>query len=132
MASEETMIVAGLGFRRGTSAEALEMVISMALERARLGRGELDALATLAEKAEEPGLLEVSRVLALPVIACSPTAMLQVSDRTVTASARAQATVGVPSVAEAAALVGAGRSSMLRVARVSTDSATCAIAEGEG
>jgi cobalt-precorrin 5A hydrolase len=92
---------------------------------------ELAALATLAEKAGEPGLVEAARRLALPIIPCSREAMRQVADRIVTFSARAQAAVGLPSVAEAAALVAAGASSRLLLPRAATAAATCAIAEGD-
>ena len=90
----------------------------------------LAALATLAEKAGEPGLVEAARRLGLPVMPCSREAMAQVADRIVTFSARAQAALRLPSVAEAAALVAAGASSRLLLPRVATAAATCAIAEG--
>ncbi len=126
------MIVAGLGFRRGTPVEEIEAVIALALDRLGLAREGLDALATLSEKAGEPGLLEVSRRLGLPLVACSREAMKEAAERAVTLSTRAEAAVGVPSVAEAAALVAAGPSSALTLPRVATASATCAIAEGNG
>jgi cobalt-precorrin 5A hydrolase len=90
----------------------------------------LAALATLAEKAGEPGLVEAARRLALPIIPCSREAMREVADRIVTRSARALAAVGLPSVAEAAALIAAGASSRLLLPRVTAARATCAIAEG--
>lgn len=137
------MIVAGLGFRRGVMAEEIEAVIALALDRAgasihgsqtrhreAAGAGALDALATLADKAREPGLREAARRLSLPVLPCSREAMMAVQDRIVTFSARAEASVGLPSVAEAAALVAAGPSSVLLLPRVATANATCAIAGG--
>ena len=126
------MIVAGLGFRRGASAGEIEAVVALALDRLGLARERLDALATLAGKSEEAGLREAASRLALPVIACSREAMHSVADRIVTFSARVEAAVGVPSVAEGSALVAAGPSSTLRLPRVATASATCAIAEGSG
>jgi cobalt-precorrin 5A hydrolase len=126
------MIVAGLGFRRGTSCREIEAAVDLALLRLGLAREKLDALATLSGKTGEPGVQEVSRRLALPLIACTPEALREIEDRIVTVSARAEAAVGVPSVAEASALVAAGASSALRLPRVATASATCAIAEGNG
>jgi cobalt-precorrin 5A hydrolase len=138
------MIAAGLGFRRGVSAEEIEAALALALARLPRVSGESgtamtqgraaapNCLATLAEKADEPGLREAARRLSLPIVACSRVAMAEVADRIVTVSARAQASVGLPSVAEAAALVAAGGSSRLHVPRVATPHATCAIAEGDG
>lgn len=128
------MMVAGVGCRRGVSAEEIEAAIRVALARlAAAGETQtpcLGALATLAEKAGEPGLGEAARRLAVPLIACSPEEIRRVSDRVVTRSARVEAAVGVPSVAEAAALVAAGVGARLRVARVTAARVTCAIAEG--
>jgi cobalt-precorrin 5A hydrolase len=92
---------------------------------------ELSALATLAEKGGEPGFVEAARRLGLPIIPCSREAMAQVANRIATRSARAKAAVGLPSVAEAAALVAAGASSRLLLPRVATAAATCAIAGGD-
>jgi cobalt-precorrin 5A hydrolase len=124
------MIVAGVGFRRGTPAGEIEAVVALALERLGLAAERLDGLATLADKAGEAGLREASRRLSLPVAACTREAMLAVADRVATLSPRFEAAVGVPSVAEAAALVGAGPAAVLLLPRVATASATCAIAEG--
>jgi cobalt-precorrin 5A hydrolase len=126
------MMVAGIGCRRGTDAEEIEAVIKLALDRVDRSQQDLRALATLADKADEPGLREAARRLSLPLIACSAEAMRSVDDRITTISMRAKAVAGVPSVAEAAALVAAGAASQLLVARVATKRATCAIAEGEG
>src|SRR5688572_6163802 len=126
------MIVAGVGFRRGTPAGEIEAAVALALERLGLAAERLDALATLAEKAGEAGMQDTVRRLSLPMVACSRQAMLAVADRVATHSSRAEAAVGVPSVAEAAALVAAGPAAVLLLPRVATGSATCAIAEGRG
>jgi cobalt-precorrin 5A hydrolase len=126
------MIVAGVGFRRGTPAGEIEEVVALALERLGLGAGKLGALATLADKAGEAGMRDAARRLSLPVVACERDAMLAVADRVTAISPRAEAAVGVPSVAEAAALVAAGPSAVLLLPRVATASATCAIAGGGG
>jgi cobalt-precorrin 5A hydrolase len=126
------MMVAGIGCRRGTDAEEIEAVIKLALDRVDRSQQDLRALATLADKADEPGLREAARRLSLPLIACSAEAMRSVDDRITTISMRAKAVAGVSSVAEAAALVAAGGASQLLVARVATARATCALAEGMG
>jgi cobalt-precorrin 5A hydrolase len=123
-------MVAGLGCRRGTPADEIEAVIALALGRLEASAPGLEALATLAEKAEEPGLREIARRLALPLIQCSAEEMRGVEGRIWTVSARVKAATGLSSVAEAAALVAAGPFSRLRVPRVAIARATCAIAEG--
>jgi cobalt-precorrin 5A hydrolase len=132
MARGEIMRVAGLGCRRGTSPEEIEAVVALALEQPGSGGGALDALATWAEKAWEPGIIEAARRLALPLIACSAEDMRRAEPGVVTRSARAEAATGLPSVAETAALAAAGEAARLVVTRVATASATCAIAEGQG
>jgi cobalt-precorrin 5A hydrolase len=126
------MMVAGLGCRRGASAEEIEAAISLALGWLGAEAGSLDALATLAEKSAEPGLRETARRLALPLVACAAEDMRLALDRVSVLSPRAEQVTGLPSVAEAAALVAAGAGSRLRVPRVATARATCAIAEGGG
>jgi cobalt-precorrin 5A hydrolase len=123
------MIVAGIGCRRLTPPEEIEAVIALALDRLDLDARALDGLATLAERAEEPGMREAARRLALPLIACSGEALQHVASRIVTRSERVEAAIGLPSVAEAAALFAAGPHACLRLPRIATRRATCAIAE---
>jgi cobalt-precorrin 5A hydrolase len=132
VAGEQAMMVAGLGCRRGTPAEEIQVVIALALGRLDMGPASLSALATLAEKAGEPGLCEAARRLALPLLACPREAMRAIADGIATRSRHAEAATGLPSIAEAAALVAAGPFARLRLARVATARATCAIAEGRG
>jgi cobalt-precorrin 5A hydrolase len=126
------MMVAGIGCRRGTTREEIEAVIALALRRLGTPHPPLDALATLADKANEPGIQGAAHRLSLPLIACAAEDLRGVAGRIVTVSERAADAVGLPSVAEAAALVAAGAASRLRLPRVATARATCAIAEGEG
>jgi cobalt-precorrin 5A hydrolase len=126
------MRVAGIGCRRGASAEEIAAVIALALERLDMRARGLDAMATLAEKVAEPGIAEAARRLAVPLAACAPEDMRGVEDRIATRSRRVEQATGVASVAEAAALVAAGPGSRLIVPRIATARATCAIAEGPG
>lgn len=118
------MIVAGFGFRAGAGAASLRD----AFARAAQGRP-VAALATLADKADHPGLIEVAASLVLPVIAVSADAAA--ATETLTQSAAARRTRSTGSVAEAVALVAAGPGASLVGARcVSADRmATCALAE---
>ena len=117
------MIVAGFGFRREATLDAL----ADALARAG-GAAGVTHLATLASKA--PGLEVLARALGLPVIAVPAEALRGVE--TATRSDRVAAMFGTGSVAEAAALVAAGPGSRLLALRaVSADgTVTAAIAEG--
>ena len=126
------MRVAGIGCRRGASAQEIAAVIALTLERLESGARALDVMATLAEKAVEPGIAEAARRLDLPLMACAPEDMRSVEDRIATRSERVKQATGLPSVAEAAALFAAGPGSRLIVPRVATGRATCAIAEGPG
>ncbi|MDM7931409.1 cobalamin biosynthesis protein [Tabrizicola sp.] len=116
------MIVAGFGFRTGTSLAALRDALAQAG-----GVAGVTHLATLATKA--PDLAPLGQVLGLPVLALPAEALH--GQPTLTRSDRVRALYGTGSVAEAAALAAAGPGSKLRGPRaVSADgSATAAIAE---
>lgn len=118
------MIVAGFGFRSRVTLAALQD----ALQRAGGAEG-VTHLATLAEKAR--GLEPLGQILKLPVLALEAAALQD--QPTLTRSGRVQALHGTGSVAEAAALAGAGPGAKLRGPRaVSADgTATAAIAEGQ-
>ena len=126
------MIVAGIGFRRGTSAEEIERAVRLALHCFDLSAERLEAIATEAEKADEPGPPEAARRLAVPLVACTATDLAAVTERLLTPSNRVLEAKGVPSIAEASALVVAGRNGQLLGKRIATARATCAIASGDG
>jgi cobalt-precorrin 5A hydrolase len=132
MAGEEAVMVAGVGFRRGASAEEILAAVQLAVDAADLAGKSLDALATADFKAEEPGFRDAAGRLKIPLIGCATADLERVAEKTLTRSARVAAAVGVPSVAEAAALVAAGNNAKLLGARVATKTATCAIAIGAG
>jgi len=132
MAGEEAVIVAGIGFRRGTSAEEIERAVRLALHRFDLPAERLEAIATEVEKAAEPGPPEAARRLAVPLVACTATDLAAVAERLLTPSSRVLEAKGVPSIAEASALVAAGRNAQLLGERIATERATCAIASGDG
>lgn len=122
------MIVAGLGFRRGTSAPDICAVIAAALECHGLAQHDLMCLATEAAKAGEPGIKEAADRLSLPLIECALSDLRKASERTLTHSFRVEALKGVPSIAETAALVAAGCGARLLGPRIAHDRATCALA----
>ena len=126
------MIVAGVGFRRGTSADEIERVVRLALGLFELSAERLEAIATESAKAAEPGFPEVARRLSVQLVACTVADLDRVAGRVLTASKLVLEAKGLPSIAEASAIVVAGRNARLLGARVATECATCAIAMGEG
>jgi cobalt-precorrin 5A hydrolase len=132
MAGEKAMIVAGIGCRRGTPTEDIVNLVHAALAKFSVPHEKLDAIATEAEKANEHGIEDAARCLSVRLIACGIADLEQIADQVMTHSSRVQALKGVPSIAEASALVAAGRNARLLGPRVATDKVTCAIAIGEG
>ena len=125
----EAMIIAGVGCRRGAPAAAITAVIEAALARTGYGKGELGVIATAAAKRGEVGIGAAASALGVPLVFVPRGDLQSASARTVTRSARVAALVGVPSVAEAAALAAGGPAARLITARIACGGATCALAE---
>ncbi len=85
-------------------------------------------LATIEARGDEPGLRCAARLLDMPVIFLSLENLRARDKDVVTRSARVEEIFGVGSVAEAAALAGAGARSILLAPRVATARLACAIA----
>jgi cobalt-precorrin 5A hydrolase len=132
MAGAEIMIVAGIGCKRGTLSEDIVSLIIAVLASFGIARENLDAIATEASKADEGGIANAARSLSVPLVRCSIADLDRAADKIVTRSSRVQALKGVPSIAEASALVAAGHNARLLGARVATEKITCAIAISEG
>jgi len=125
------MIVAGLGFRKNASANAIAGIIADALAAVDIDAASLNALATASEKGFDAGFLETARRLRLRVILVGEAELAEAGKRALTSSERVLAEKGVPSVAEAAALAAAGSGARLLGPRVTNREAACAIAIGE-
>jgi cobalt-precorrin 5A hydrolase len=132
MASEEAMIVAGIGCGQGTPSADVVSLIFATLSSLGIAREDLSAIATETSKADECGIVDAARSLSVPVVRCPVADLGRVADRVITLSQRVQAIKGVPSIAEASALVAAGHNARLLGARVAANKVTCAIAVGEG
>jgi len=126
------MIVAGLGFRRHVAIAALTDALDAAIRACEAGMAKPAALATAADKASEPALLDLAVRLGVPIIAVAPAEMQRVSHLAATHSKRVAELRGVPSLAETCALAAAGGGARLICPRVANRQATCALAEGEG
>ena len=126
------MMVAGVGCRRGTSAAAIEKVIAAALARAGLASGTIDAIATADAKRDEPGIAEAAAALGIRLVLIPQADLERAGSRAATQSQRVMDLVGVPSVAEAAALAAGGPAARLLLPRIAIGPATCALATSGG
>ncbi len=119
------LLAIGVGCKSGVSTDAVMKLVEAA-------RGKIDgtpaALYTAEEKRAELALAEAAARLGLPLVFISHSVLKAAASRTMTKSARVLALFGVPSVAEAAALAGAGPGAELVLARIAANNVTCAIA----
>lgn len=123
------MIVAGIGSRKGVSADEVNAAIDAALAAHGLERCTIDALATTDFKRGEAGIFEAGAILGLPVKIIALAQLPYQSERTLTRSALSLSVAGSPSVCESAALAAAGPGATLLGARIVTGRVTCALAE---
>ena len=126
------MIVAGIGCGRETSSEDIVSLIFVALSNFGIAQENLTAIATETSKAHERGIASAARWLSIPIVRCPVADLGRVADQVLTRSLCVQEIKGVPSIAEASALVAAGPNARLLGARVAANKVTCAIAIGEG
>jgi cobalt-precorrin 5A hydrolase len=123
------MIAIGIGCRKGCSREAIATLVRRARELA-FCEDENASLFTHEAKSDENGLVEAARELALPLFFLDAHALEIASGRVATRSEKVQQMFGLPSIAETAALAGAGPASCLIAHRISAAGASCAIARG--
>ena len=118
------MRVAGIGFRAAAPVSALRAALAAA-------GGAVDALASAEDKAAAPQARELARALGLPLLPIPTEALAR--QQTLTHSPRVAARYGTGSLAEAAALAGAGPGARLIGPRVTSPCgrATAAIAESD-
>ncbi len=126
------MIAVGVGFRSEISADEIEAVVRLALERYGLARQKLDLVATESAKAADPAVCEVARRFSAQLVSCSLEQLNRVASHVLTHSEPALKAKGVSSIAEGSALVAAGQNARLLGARVVSPRATCAVAVGDG
>lgn len=126
------MIAAGIGCRRGTPAEEIEALVRQALAAHAPEVATPDVLATAADKAAEAGIGDAARRFGIPLVSFDREMLAARSDAVLTRSPRVEALIGVPAVAEAAALVAAGFGARLLGPRLASARATCALAIGDG
>jgi cobalt-precorrin 5A hydrolase len=123
------VIAIGIGCRKACAAQPIVALVRRALADC----GSLDSaprLFTLADKAGEPGLAAAAATLGFELTYLPRDALAAVSQRVLTRSAAAQRRFGLDSIAEAAALAGAGPDARLLGPRIAGEGATCAVACG--
>jgi cobalt-precorrin 5A hydrolase len=128
--ASKSPVAIGVGCKRGCSGEAIVALVEAAIAAAACA-GAPVALFTHEAKKSEVGLASGAKALGLPLVFLDGQVLRQASLRAATNSPRVMAMFGLPSIAEAAALAGAGPSSVLLVARMSDGGASCAIAGKE-
>lgn len=94
-------LVAGIGLRAGADLEQVLALIDSSLAQAQSDRSQLVALATIHGKVDHPALRAASRLLGIPVLSLAGE---DLADDVPNPSPRVAATVGLASIAEAAAL----------------------------
>jgi cobalt-precorrin 5A hydrolase len=137
---EALMVVAGIGCRRGATAEQVEAALVRALAtlagptQGCLTAGlthdalTLSRIATAASKGNEPGIRAAASARGIPLVLISHEDLEANNAKTLTRSSNSMRAMNVHSVAEAAALAGAGQGSRLLGRRIAVGPVTCALA----
>jgi cobalt-precorrin 5A hydrolase len=125
----EAVIVAGVGCRKAISAAQVDSAIEAALLHNRLAAHQLEVIAVPTLRGTEAGVVAAAAARGVPLMVVAQNALEAANSRTLTRSVRSMATMNVHSVAEAAALAGAGPNARLLAPRVAIGPVTCALAE---
>ena len=127
--SSRPFLAVGIGCRSGVSGMVIAELIERALEIA--ARPDTPAaLFTVVDKAQETGIGEAAASLGLALVHLPRAALAAVADKVATRSEKVIELFGVPSIAEGAALAGAGPGCRLVVERMADRGATVAVAIG--
>lgn len=126
------MIVAGLGCRRGVSANDVLAAVEAGMTRAGLSGTMPDMLATGTMKRDERAIGEAGARIERTVVLVDGPALAAVEPALVTRSAASRKASGSSSLAEAAALAAAGPGAKLLAPRTIFGAVTCAVAQAGG
>ena len=122
-----TRAALGIGFSSTAGAEAMISAMRQALDRAGVGEATLHASE---RKSRSDSLRRAAASLGMILVFHDEAALRQRASDVASHSARVEALAGVGSLAEAAALVGAGAGSRLILPKFSADGVSCAVAVG--
>ncbi|MBV9635499.1 MAG: cobalamin biosynthesis protein [Methylobacteriaceae bacterium] len=128
--SRPAAIAIGLGCRRGVPGEAITALVKQAIAAwpPRVAWPPQAKLFTIEDKHDEAGMQQAAQALGLELVFLPRDVLGKATAGVKTHSPRAFARFGISSVAEAAALAGAGPRAALVVSRISARGVTCAIA----
>ncbi|MEQ8295378.1 MAG: cobalamin biosynthesis protein [Nitratireductor sp.] len=126
------MIVAGLGCRRGVTAEDILAGLTAGMAEAGLSGKLPDMLATGTMKRDERAIGEAGARIERTVVLVDGPALAAVEPALVTRSAASRKASGSSSLAEAAALAAAGPGAKLLAPRTIFGAVTCAVAQAGG
>ena len=118
----------GIGCRKGTNAEDLRQFAEETLAEYEIDVRSIAKIASIDVKAEEPGLLEFSRITGVPAAFYSAPQLQEVPGD-FSASAFVQSTVGVDNVCERAAMRSAGAGASLLIRKTACNGMTLALAQ---
>ena len=121
------LIAIGVGCRKDCAEDAIVRLVRRALADNATKEG-ARKLFSIEDKRDEAGLSAAARALGLDLMFLPREALAAAAPRALTRSVAARRRFGLDSVAEAAALAGAGPNSKLLGPRLAADGATCAIA----
>lgn len=117
-------VAVGIGARAGASVEAIVALAREAFARAGVESAPLHSAARI----RNPALVQAAARLGVQLHFHAEAALARTASRVVSHSPRVAAIFGVGSVAEAAALAGAGEGAQIVVPKFSADGASCAVA----
>jgi cobalt-precorrin 5A hydrolase len=125
MERDEVSVAVGVGFSTLATAEAIARGVRLALERA--GKT-TDALHTSARKRDSAPLKQAADALSLRLVFHEEADLQKRDAEVVSRSSLVMTLTGVGSLAEAAALAGAGETARLIVEKFSLNGVSCAVA----
>jgi cobalt-precorrin 5A hydrolase len=99
------------------------------LAQCKLAASALGLIATAQDKADEIGIVDAAAALGAPLVLVSQPALVTAGERVITKSERVQELMGIPSMAEAAALAAGGTNARLLAPRIVVGPVTCALGE---
>ncbi len=122
------VLALGIGAERGVNAVEVEALARSALADAGLSAGAVACVVSVDVKSDEGAILTLADTLGVPARFFDAAALAKEEPRVSQTSEYVRATVGTPSVAEAAALAAAGPAAKLVVHKRKSARATCAVA----
>lgn len=119
-------VIVGVGLRRGKDAASIVAAVRHALDMAGVSPDEVRLIASVDIKSDEQGLIEAARILGAPARFIGSEEIREAA-RGFARSEFVQSKVGLPAVAEPAALL-AGRRTSLLLTKIKKDGVTVALA----